>query len=207
MMKALIGQLKKLREHGSLTSRDLTNMHRKFHEESGEVVEALLTGDMENLREELGDVLFHVLFISILAEEQGHFNLQDVIGGLTDKLSERNPDILLVEKGSRVLVLSPRTSNMTSIVFEDTLDVERTKELLGHLHPTTRDYAINLLADYTEVSVVSLGGLESALTDNSLDYWSTIDASLLPPIETRSIVQLTKEHRKSGVNIRVPSFA
>lgn len=51
------------------------------------------TGDAENLKEELGDLLMQVVFHARLAEEEGLFTLDDVIRGITDKMIRRHPHI------------------------------------------------------------------------------------------------------------------
>ena len=62
-------------------------------EESYEVADAIARKDMDALRDELGDLLFQVLFHSIMAEEQGAFNLDDVCDGLVDKMVRRHPHV------------------------------------------------------------------------------------------------------------------
>lgn len=62
-------------------------------EEAYEVVEAIDAEDWEDLAEELGDVFLHVLFHSVIAEEEGEFTLADVIEVETDKLVRRHPHV------------------------------------------------------------------------------------------------------------------
>ena len=62
-------------------------------EEVYELTEAIDLDDMESLREELGDVLLHVVFYSHLAAERGAFQFDDVIENLCDKLEYRHPHI------------------------------------------------------------------------------------------------------------------
>jgi len=62
-------------------------------EEAYEVVEAITEEDGEELAEELGDVFLHVLFHSVIAEEEGHFSVADVIEAETDKLVRRHPHV------------------------------------------------------------------------------------------------------------------
>ncbi|EBY4570397.1 nucleoside triphosphate pyrophosphohydrolase, partial [Salmonella enterica subsp. enterica serovar Enteritidis] len=54
------------------------SLRRYFIEETYEVVDAIDNKDMDNLREELGDVLLQIVFHSSIAEENGAFTLQDV---------------------------------------------------------------------------------------------------------------------------------
>lgn len=66
-----------------------------FIEETYEVIDAIDNKDMANLREELGDVLLQVVFHSQLAEEHGHFTLQDVINDVSAKMIRRHPKVFV----------------------------------------------------------------------------------------------------------------
>ena len=62
-------------------------------EETYEVIEAIDTESRELLREELGDVMFQVIFHSRIEEEQGTFDVNDVIGDIVDKMILRHPHV------------------------------------------------------------------------------------------------------------------
>lgn len=62
-------------------------------EEAYEVVDAITRGDMEDLRDELGDLLLQVVFHSRMAEEAGLFALSDVIAAISDKMERRHPHV------------------------------------------------------------------------------------------------------------------
>lgn len=62
-------------------------------EETYEALEAIDRDDPRGLCEELGDVLFEVVFLSCIAEEQGHFTMADVAAGVADKLVRRHPHV------------------------------------------------------------------------------------------------------------------
>ena len=62
-------------------------------EEAYEVADAIDRGDMEALEDELGDLQLQVVFHAQMAEELGHFTLDDVIGRICDKLERRHPHI------------------------------------------------------------------------------------------------------------------
>lgn len=62
-------------------------------EEAYETVDAIQRADPADLREELGDLLLQVVFHSELAEEIGHFTLDDVARGISDKLVRRHPHV------------------------------------------------------------------------------------------------------------------
>ena len=62
-------------------------------EEAYEVAEAIAQRDMAELKKELGDLLFQVVFHSRMAEEAGHFALADVVTALCEKMERRHPHI------------------------------------------------------------------------------------------------------------------
>lgn len=62
-------------------------------EEAYEVADAIERGDLDALREELGDLLFQVVFHARMAEELGAFDFATVAGGLADKMRRRHPHV------------------------------------------------------------------------------------------------------------------
>lgn len=62
-------------------------------EEAYEVADAIANGDYTHLREELGDLFFQVVFYSQMAEEDGHFEFNDVLQELEQKLVRRHPHV------------------------------------------------------------------------------------------------------------------
>jgi tetrapyrrole methylase family protein/MazG family protein len=62
-------------------------------EEVYELAEAIEKGQPAEIREELGDVLFHIVFIARMFQEAGLFDLQDVAEGITNKMIRRHPHV------------------------------------------------------------------------------------------------------------------
>jgi len=62
-------------------------------EETYEVLEAIDNKDSEGLREELGDLLLHIVFHAQLGKEAGNFNIDGVIDGICEKLIRRHPHV------------------------------------------------------------------------------------------------------------------
>jgi len=62
-------------------------------EETYELADAVTEKDWTGIKEELGDLLLHILFYSKIAEEQQQFTLQEVIKGIAEKLITRHPHI------------------------------------------------------------------------------------------------------------------
>lgn len=62
-------------------------------EEAHEVADAIERNDMADLKDELGDLLLQVIFHSRMAQEAGHFALDDVVTAICDKMERRHPHI------------------------------------------------------------------------------------------------------------------
>jgi MazG family protein len=76
------------------------DLEQNFHtiapytiEEAYEVADAVERNDLDDLREELGDLLFQVVFHSQLASEQRAFGFDDVVGAICDKMERRHPHV------------------------------------------------------------------------------------------------------------------
>ncbi len=76
---------------------DIEQTHRSIRsdiiEETYEVVEAIDTDDASLLREELGDLLFQVIFHCDMEREKGTFTVNEVIGDICDKMISRHPHV------------------------------------------------------------------------------------------------------------------
>lgn len=62
-------------------------------EEAYEVADAIDRGDLDDLKDELGDLLFQVVFHARMAEEQGAFDFRDVVAAISDKMERRHPHV------------------------------------------------------------------------------------------------------------------
>ena len=95
-LEELIAMLERLRAPGGCAwDRDQTHasLVQYLVEESAELVEAIESGDDEELVEELGDVLYQVLFHADIATEAGRFTLEDVAAHMTRKMVGRHPHV------------------------------------------------------------------------------------------------------------------
>ena len=79
-------------------------------EEANEVADAIERGDLNDLREELGDLLLQVVFHSRMAQEQGAFAFDDVADAISEKMIRRHPHIFGAE--------DQRTSNEQTEAWE-----------------------------------------------------------------------------------------
>lgn len=62
-------------------------------EETYELSDSILEGDMDEIKKELGDLMLHLVFYTRIASETNHFNMVDVLNGICDKLINRHPHI------------------------------------------------------------------------------------------------------------------
>jgi len=62
-------------------------------EETYELSDAIMDNDLSSIKKELGDILLHIVFYSKIGDEQGKFNIADVINGICEKLIYRHPHV------------------------------------------------------------------------------------------------------------------
>jgi len=74
-------------------AQDLRSLRPYLVEEAYEVLDAMDAGEPSQLRSELGDLLFQIVFQSQISEEQGAFGMADVVRGLAAKLEFRHPNV------------------------------------------------------------------------------------------------------------------
>ncbi len=82
-------------------------------EESYELADAIEQGDFKQIKEELGDVLFQVVFYAQLAAEQKQFEFVDIVTGLVEKLLRRHPHVF--PDGSLQSRVGEQTTEMDAI--------------------------------------------------------------------------------------------
>jgi len=139
----LIATLQRLRAPGGCAwDREQTHasLVQYLVEETYELVEAIEAADDADLVEELGDVLYQVLFHADIAAEEGRFTLEDVAAGMTAKMIGRHPHVFgdavadtaeavmanwdqlkAVEKPERTSVLDGIPSGMPALALADKL--------------------------------------------------------------------------------------
>lgn len=62
-------------------------------EETYELSDAILEKDMDGIKKELGDLMLHLVFYAKIGSETGHFDIKDVLDGISEKLIQRHPHI------------------------------------------------------------------------------------------------------------------
>ena len=81
----------------------MESLTRYTIEEAYEVADAIATGDMHDIKDELGDLLFQVVFYAQIASESSQFSFDDVAQSISDKLVRRHPHVFpnaLASEGS-----------------------------------------------------------------------------------------------------------
>lgn len=100
------------------------SIRRNFIEEVYEACEAIDRDDPEHLREELGDVLLHVVFHADIEDDAGRFTIDDVCDSVVKKMVSRHPDLFGGEKGLSWDEIKRRERGQTS-AFEELSSVAR----------------------------------------------------------------------------------
>lgn len=205
----LIGTLERLRAPGGCAwDRDQTHESLVQHlvEETYELVEAIEGGDSADMVEELGDVLYQVLFHSDIAAEAGRFTLEDVAAHMTAKMVGRHPHVFgdttaetaddvmaawdelkKTEKPHRTSVTDGIPAKMPALALAD--------KLLGRAHKVglldaTVPGAINVTEE-DELGPLLLAIVASAKA-NGLDSERALRTAL------RQLTEEIKEHEAQG---------
>ncbi len=95
-IQKLIEVIKHLRSpEGCPWDRKQTHVSLKpmLVEETAELLDAIDAKDDENIREELGDILMHIVFHSLIAEDEKRFTFADVVKEVAEKMERRHPHI------------------------------------------------------------------------------------------------------------------
>ena len=71
-------------------------------EETHETLDAIEREDMENLKEELGDLLFNIVFHARIAEEKNSFTFGDVVEGIVSKMKRRHPHVFNPDRSNQI---------------------------------------------------------------------------------------------------------
>ncbi|MCE5210531.1 MAG: nucleoside triphosphate pyrophosphohydrolase, partial [Deltaproteobacteria bacterium] len=95
-LQELIALIKKLRAPGGCPwdrKQSRQDIGKYLLDESYEVLDALAENNPRHIQEELGDLLFQILFITEIASESGEFSLADVMAAIKEKMIRRHPHV------------------------------------------------------------------------------------------------------------------
>lgn len=98
-------------------------------EEAYEVADAIERGDFDDLKDELGDLLFQVVFYSQMAAEQGRFEFDDCVAAICDKLTRRHPHIFRADTAATDADITSASNDASSALqnWEALKSTERKK--------------------------------------------------------------------------------
>jgi XTP/dITP diphosphohydrolase len=90
----LLNVMEDLREHCPWDKKQTMESLRNLTiEETYELADAILDKDSKGIKEELGDIMLHLVFYALIAKEQGEFDIADSIHAICDKLVSRHPHV------------------------------------------------------------------------------------------------------------------
>ena len=93
-MERLIKIMNELREKCPWDKKQtIHTLRQQTIEETFELADAITEKDWNGIKEELGDLLLHIIFYSTIAEEENKFSIQEVIDAISEKLIKRHPHI------------------------------------------------------------------------------------------------------------------
>lgn len=128
-------------------------------EETYELLHAVEARDISNLKEELGDLLFHIVFHARIAEEDGHFNIDDVIDTIVDKMTRRHPHVFAQDRDNR-LTDEELDHQWQQYKTQDKASSKRVLDEIGHKFPAMmraqllQDKAAEFCFDWPDVTPV-----------------------------------------------------
>ena len=98
-MQQLLSVMQQLRQQCTWDQKQTPESLTKYAiEEAYEVEAAVRSGNVDEIRDELGDLLLQVVFQAQMYSEQGAFNFQDVVQAITEKLIRRHPHVFQAEQ-------------------------------------------------------------------------------------------------------------
>jgi len=104
-IEKLLNIMKKLRDKETGCpwdqAQNFESIARYAIEEAYEVNDAIINKNWENLKEELGDLLLQIVFQSEIADEQKLFNFNDVVEGISKKMTDRHPHVFKNESNKK----------------------------------------------------------------------------------------------------------
>ena len=116
------------------------SLRRYLLEETYEAIDAIDRDDMDNLAEELGDILFEVVFQAALAKKEGLFDIGDVLEGITSKMISRHPHVFGDFKAD--------TPDAVSDAWEKIKQKEKkTKSVNEEMHAIPKSFTALMTAD------------------------------------------------------------
>jgi len=99
-------------------------------EEAYEVADAIFEADMAGLKDELGDLLFQVVYHARMAEEAGHFDFHEVVNSISNKMLRRHPHVF---GEADIKSAEAQTRNWEELKAQERDKATKTKSLLDDI--------------------------------------------------------------------------
>lgn len=132
--------------------QSLSSLEPFLLEEAYEVLEVMSGDDPGLHREELGDLLFQIVFQSQIRAEQGAFELADVVDGICEKLTRRHPHVFAEESVGDSAAVAKRWDELKALEGKgDIMDVPKALPALMHAAKVGKK-ASKVGFDWTEIS-------------------------------------------------------
>ena len=196
-------------------------------EECLELIDALEQSDYEHVEEELGDLLFQVIFYAQLGKEEGRFDFDSVVSGITAKLLRRHPHVF--KDGELEGVIEDRTSmatikaNWEKTKAEERADRSQTSVMddvpatlgalsraqklqkraatVGFDFNSTSEVAACLLGEYRELEQAMASGDQNEIENELGDVLFTV-VNIARHLKVDSEAALRKANRRFEARIR-----
>ncbi len=127
----LVDVMRTLREPGGCPwdrEQTLATLKPYVLEETYEVLDAIDSGDADELREEIGDFVFEAVFMARIAEEQGLFTIDDAVQAIVDKLVRRHPHVFAREEAHEGITADQVVENWATLKAKERSDRTDTKK-------------------------------------------------------------------------------
>ena len=174
-------------------------------EETYELSESILKGDKNDIKQELGDILLHVVFYSKIASEENAFDIKDVIEKICEKLIYRHPHIFGkvkvadesdVKKNWEVLKLKEGKNNLLSGVpnsLPSLIKAQRIQEKaagVGFDWNTAEEVWLKVQEELVELKVEIQKGTQSKIEEEFGDFlFSMVNYARFLNIESDTVLE------------------
>ena len=205
-VNSLIETVKRLRApDGCPWDREQTHKSIRGHlvEECAELLEAIDLESPEKMREELGDVLMHLVLHAEMESENGHFDFYDVARELNEKLVRRHPHVFGEQKAS--------DSGEVLKIWQDVKTKEKKERAVGKLFDSIPPqlsalrYALDIAkkADAQTLDTVANAAPKNAATEIGRAMFELVRKAAAAKIEPESalrdyILEIRAEAEKEG---------
>ena len=147
-------------------------------EEMYELVDAIVQNDDQHIAEELGDVLFHILFVAAIFEENKKFNFQQVLYLITDKMLRRHPHVFGESKVENTEDVKKQWHKIKQSEKKDPCHTSILDSIPKNLPALTRSYRISERAARTGFDWDNIHGVMAKVEEEWEEFKHEVDAGI-----------------------------